>query len=361
MATHLSPGRIVSIFAIVFVGLGGAIWADHSLTQRSAPDGLALVDQRVVEAQPQAPSMDPMARSKSGTEIRVVRDGEVRRKSRTEIEIERGAKAQSDRRIEIERDAELVVPPASGPANEIPATAAAAEGPRQIGSASAPGEPAVARVSATVLPQASQPAPKATEAAPQAPETAPGTEKILAERADEREIEREIKALMTPERKPENGSMVKVSLRGDASAPTSVPATSRSAAAPQASKAAARDAKALFQKGKEIKIKRDANVYITPGNIPKNDRFLKAYSADQAAKGTSAPGLLGIATQAYRTQASAGTANKAYSLADAMRDAVWRKKTAAKLKSLMSTQRACAGGADGASRRAPSIGLVAAC
>ncbi len=125
--------------------------------------------------------------------------------------------------------------------------------------------------------------------------------------------------------------------------------------------AAARDAKALFQKGKEIKIKRDANVYITPGNIPKNDRFLKAYAVDQAAKGSAAPGLLGIATQAYRTQASAGTANKAYSLADAMRDAVWRKKTAAKLKSLMSTQRACAGGADGASRRAPSIGLVAAC
>ncbi len=125
--------------------------------------------------------------------------------------------------------------------------------------------------------------------------------------------------------------------------------------------AAARDARALFQKGKEIKIKRDANVYITPRNIPKNDRFLKAYSADQAAKGSSAPGLLGIATQAYRTQASAGTANQAYSLADAMRDAVWRKKTAAKLKSLMSTQRACAGGADGASRRAPSIGLVAAC
>ncbi len=129
------------------------------------------------------------------------------------------------------------------------------------------------------------------------------------------------------------------------------------AAVPQTT-AASRDAKALFQKGKEIKIKRDANVYITPGNIPKNDRFLKAYSADQAAKGSSAPGLLGIASQTYRTQASAGTANKAYSLADAMRDAVWRKKTAAKLKSLMSTQRACAEGADGT---APSIGLGAIC
>ncbi len=136
-------------------------------------------------------------------------------------------------------------------------------------------------------------------------------------------------------------------------------AVPQAAATPQG--AAARDARALFEKGKEIKIKRDANVYITPQNIPKNDRFLKAYSADQAAGESSAPGLLGIATQAYRTQASAGTADKAYSLADAMRDAVWRKKTAAKLKNLMSTQRACAEGADGTSRRAPSIGLGAIC
>ncbi len=84
------------------------------------------------------------------------------------------------------------------------------------------------------------------------------------------------------------------------------------AATPQAiAAAAARDARTLFERGEEIKIKLDANVYITPRNIPKGDRFLKAYSADQAAKGSTAPGLLGIATQAYRTQASAGTANKA--------------------------------------------------
>ncbi len=139
------------------------------------------------------------------------------------------------------------------------------------------------------------------------------------------------------------------------------PAATPQVAEATAQGAAARDARALFEKGKEIKIKRDANVYITPRNIPKNDRFLKAYSADQAAKGSAAPGLLGIASQTYRTQASAGTANKAYSLADAMRDAVWRKNTAAKLKSLMSTQRACAEGADGTSRSAPSIGLGAIC
>ena len=44
-----------------------------------------------------------------------------------------------------------------------------------------------------------------------------------------------------------------------------------------------------------------------------------------------------------------------------MGDAVWRKKTAAKLKSLMSTQRACAEGADDTSRVAPSIWLGAIC
>ncbi len=134
------------------------------------------------------------------------------------------------------------------------------------------------------------------------------------------------------------------------------------AATPQAvAAAAARDARTLFETGKEIKIKRDAKVTITPRNVPKGDRFLKAYSADQAPGASAAPGLLGIASQAYRTQASAGTANKAYSLADAMRDAVWRKETAARLKNLMSTQRACAGGANGTSRRAPSIGLGAIC
>ena len=132
------------------------------------------------------------------------------------------------------------------------------------------------------------------------------------------------------------------------------------AATPQAVKAAAaRDAGMLFEKGKEVKIKRDANVYITPRKIPKNDRFLKAYSADRAATGTSVPGLLGIATQAYRTQSAPYTAKKTYSLADAMRDAVWRKQTSAKLKGLMSTQRAC--GADDTSPGASASWLGGDC
>ncbi len=64
------------------------------------------------------------------------------------------------------------------------------------------------------------------------------------------------------------------------------------------------DAKARFQKGWKIKIRRDAKVYITPQYIPKNDPYLNAYAGDMAAKGngTAAPVLLGIAVQTYSTQ-----------------------------------------------------------
>lgn len=82
----------------------------------------------------------------------------------------------------------------------------------------------------------------------------------------------------------------------------------------------------------------DARVYVTPSHIRKDD-LLQAYSADkaarEAAKGAPTPGLLDIATQTYRTQKRAAGGSKAsYSLADAMREAVWRKNTAAKLKDL---------------------------
>ncbi|MEE8189258.1 MAG: hypothetical protein V3T80_08635 [Kiloniellales bacterium] len=87
------------------------------------------------------------------------------------------------------------------------------------------------------------------------------------------------------------------------------------------------------------KPKFDANVYLTPENVPENDELLKAYATDRAPQangdGVATPGLLGIAAQAYRAQRPAKKGMKStYSLADAMRDAVWRKKTAAKLKRL---------------------------
>ena len=137
-------------------------------------------------------------------------------------------------------------------------------------------------------------------------------------------------------------------------------------AAQNAAKASARAA-SLFKNGAEIKIKKDANLYITSRNIPEDDRLLEAYNADRpnggrvqtrAGEATAVPGLLGIANQAHRAQDPNGQNAQAYSLADAMRDAIWRKNTAARLKSLTASQNACA---DGAATRAPSIGLVASC
>ncbi len=137
-------------------------------------------------------------------------------------------------------------------------------------------------------------------------------------------------------------------------------------AAQNAAKASARAA-TLFKNGTEIKIKKDANLYITSRNIPENDRFLEAYNADRRNGGrvqtrlgeaAAVPGLLGIANQAHRAQDPNGRNAQAYSLADAMRDAIWRKNTAARLKSLTLSQSVCA---SGGAKRSPSIGLVASC
>jgi hypothetical protein len=343
MAAHLFLGRFLSVFLLVLLGLAGMARADHFLTHPAAADGLTPIGPQAAAAWP-----------RPGT---AARPAWPRLESPAETTAERAPDPAPGPAVA------PAISAASGPAPVTPSTAAAADRPSQAGGAPAPSEPPLARVSATVAPQAPRPALKVTEAAPQAPETAPGAEKVLAKPAGEPGIEREIKVSVAPKRKPEIGPLVRVSLGGDARAPASGPATSRSKAVPQASKTAARAAKKLFEKGKEIKIKRDANVYLTPRNIPKNDRYLKAYDADTAAESNAnvAPGLLGIATQTYRTQSSAGTVNKAYSLADAMRDAVWRKKTAAKLKTLMSERKTCADGEDGATRAKPSIGLGNSC
>jgi hypothetical protein len=127
--------------------------------------------------------------------------------------------------------------------------------------------------------------------------------------------------------------------------------------------AMAAGARTMFERGVAIQVKQDANVYITSRNIPRNDRLLEAYNADRPNGGrvqttlgeaAAVPGLLGIAAQAHR----AGGGTQAYSLADAMRDAIWRKKTAARLKSLTTAQNTCA---SGATRDATSIGLLPSC
>ncbi len=120
--------------------------------------------------------------------------------------------------------------------------------------------------------------------------------------------------------------------------------------------AAPYDAKALFENAAEIK--HDPKVYIAPQNIPKNDWILKAYSADKAERAKPnrivVPGLMGISSQAYRTRHGAGR-NRSYSLAHAMRDAIWRRNTAAKLETLLSARSSSCADA------APSIGLGITC
>jgi len=123
----------------------------------------------------------------------------------------------------------------------------------------------------------------------------------------------------------------------------------------------------LFKRDAELETKNDANIYLTPRSIPDNDRFLKAYNADRpdggrakakAGEGAAVPGLLGIANQAHRARDPNGQNNQAYSLADAMRDAIWRKTTAARLRSLTTSMSACA---KGAVKKTPSIGLATSC
>ncbi|HSS65440.1 MAG TPA: hypothetical protein VLS27_13475 [Gammaproteobacteria bacterium] len=104
----------------------------------------------------------------------------------------------------------------------------------------------------------------------------------------------------------------------------------------------------------------DAALFIAPSYVPKDDYLLGAYSANDVTRrvvGLQAPGLRGVAVQAWRAQRNGrpiqrkagrlGVANLSdesrdliddgaeqavYSLADAMRDAIWRRKTAAKLR-----------------------------
>jgi len=147
------------------------------------------------------------------------------------------------------------------------------------------------------------------------------------------------------------------------------PVPVRAPRAAQAGSIAAPRTATLFQSGAEIRIKKDANLYITARHTPENDRLLEAYRVDRPdgdraltrfGEATAVPGLLGIAAQAKRSQLD-GQGNPGYSLADAMRDAIWRRNTAARLKSLTTAQNACAKDAGGISARTHSFGLAAGC
>ncbi len=168
---------------------------------------------------------------------------------------------------------------------------------------------------------------------------------------------------------PQRSAIILDSARSISRPRNLAPIPARAPRTAQTASIAAHRAATLFQSGAEIKIKKDASVYIAARNIPENDRLLEAYSTDwpnggrvsaRSGEATAVPGLLGIAAQAKRSQGG-GQGNPGYSLADAMRDAIWRRDTAARLKSLTTAQNACAKGAGGSSARTHSFGLSAVC
>ncbi len=75
-----------------------------------------------------------------------------------------------------------------------------------------------------------------------------------------------------------------------AEAPSAAQTAAQTAAQRAAAQTAAKRAAALFEKGAEIKIRKDANLYITARNIPENDRLLEAYNADRPNGGRATPG-----------------------------------------------------------------------
>ncbi len=309
MAMHLSIGRIrsvsLAVSLVVLVGLAAVSGAVHFLIQPS-PE---------VETVPGPRSAAVAPRSSAGGR--------------------RAAGARADGQVEIKarHDIELSGPSERAPDADRIAKASAVDAGSAEGASENRAEPAV---------------PQAVASQPLVPQ---GQVAVARRVVEPRDLVAP-PSLVAPRNLVEPGSRLKKM------APIPVRAPRRANAG-----TTARSARTLFERGAEIKLKRDAKVYITTRNIPENDRLLKAYSVDKAAKssGNAAPGLLGIATQAYRTQGAGGTANKTYSLADAMRDAVWRKETAAKLKTLMTARNTCLEDASDSGQSKPTIGLGNIC
>ena len=170
-----------------------------------------------------------------------------------------------------------------------------------------------------------------------------------------------------PLRAPRATKSASISAGGAAALAAQATAQAGARSAAQISAKVDNSAARLFQNGAKIRLKKDASVYLTSRNVPENDHLLQAYSAGQTNGGwvqtraaAAVPGLLGIAVQAQRAQR--GDQGKAvYSLADAMRDAIWRKNTAERLKSLTTAQNTCGEGVDDVVKTAPSIGLISSC
>jgi hypothetical protein len=394
MAVHLSIGRIPSILLLALLGpavaAGSAYYLSRSepetapasqitatvplVTPRSETKPTELPLAAVAEAEVAlAPAAEDEAalevdvdgeaalvpEAEDETALEVNAEGETALAPEAVDEVALEANVEDEDAIEPEFEAVIVVAvaPEAAPAVDafpiVPARPVANAGQSESGPAVAPAAaPAVAPVPVT-------PSVAAPVAAPVAPPVAPAAAaaqgrvtvaRLVVERPQVSPVPRDPAVSIL---RPKNMA----------------PIPRRAPRAAMAGSHTAHSAVALFQSGTAIRVKKDASVYITTRNIPENDRLLEAYSAEWPGGGqlqtrlgeaTAVPGLLGIAAQTQRRQGG-GQDAPAYSLADAMRDAIWRKNTAARLKSLTTAQNACAEGTGDIVRNAPSIGLAPRC
>ncbi len=352
MAVHLSIGRIPSISLLALLGLAVAAGTMHFLS-RSGPEAGTASASRITAAVSSPSVLEPRAAEPllgSPAETAIRHDPEPTMPAERMPDAEAEPEVAAEPKVEVAAESETEVVVVAGAEAEVEAEVEAAPAPAAalaIPPAAAPAADAVQTVSVPV----------ATPTV--APSVAPfaATEPAAPRR-------RVIIARLVAE--PQHPSGVRDSLRSTSRPKNLAPIPMRAPRAAKAGSISVRSAAALFQSGAEIKVRKDANLYITSRNIPENDRLLEAYSVDRPNGGrvqtrlgeaAALPGLLSIAAQAQRSQAG-GQGNPAYSLADAMRDAIWRKNTAARLKSLTASQSACANGSAG---RTPSIGLLAGC
>ena len=124
---------------------------------------------------------------------------------------------------------------------------------------------------------------------------------------------------------------------------------------------------ALFRSGSEFAVQRDARLFITSRNLPEIIRLIERYNADRPNGGRfetkvgvaiGVPGLLDIARQVLNAQAGGVPSDQAYMLTDAMRDAIWRRETAARLWARATLVDSCAAGSGATNMNAVSNSLA---
>ncbi len=362
MAVHLSIRRIPSIFLLALLALATAAGTAHFLS-RSGPKAetasASTSASQITAAVAQAAALEPRAAGSlpgSPAETATRPDPEPTRPAERTPDAEAEPEVAAEPKVEVAAEPETEAVVVAGAEAEVEAEVEAAPAP-----AAAVAVPPAAAPAADAVQTASVPV-AAPSVAPSVAPIATTQERITIARLT---IEPQDSAAPPRHSVAPNISVEGPNLAEPGSRPRGMAPIPVRAPRPANAETTARSARALFQSGAEIRIKKDANLYITARIIPDNDRLLESYNADRPNGGrvrtrfgeaTAAPGLLGIAAQAHRAQGG-GQGSPAYSLADAMRDAIWRKETAARLKSLTTSQSACAEGAGGTAKSAPSIGL----